>query len=410
MKIVLSTLPTEGEFVNWTTSENFTKNPTVVKYMPLGILSLASNMEHEVKILDPPSEGWTIKQTIEKIENENPDILGLSAITRRAYALKRILEKIDVHYIAVGGPHATDYADLILRQGADAVFVGQLADKEFARIEEKPKRIIQCNTKIGDITFPKRNLLDFEKYFYKGKVLFEAEKRMPMFSSVGCPNKCTFCNVQSKRVQYKEPKKVVDEMEYLYSLGSRSIHILDDNFNINRNHLEGIIDEKLKRTDVEWSGRGQVRMDLSLSPKLAESNFKRIHVGFEALDNNILRFFNKPQRVEDIEKFCEVMNKNNIEMLGYFILGSIMDTSAYLKELPNRIRDLNIKYPWFNVLFPEPNTEYYFQLLDKRVYKKDHWAEFMENPTPNFQIPYPYGEKAKQQVMEYHDKLIEEFK
>ena len=410
MKIVLSTLPTEGEYVNWTTSKDFTKDPKVVKYMPLGIISLASNMEHDVKILDPPSEGWTINQTIEQIENENPDVLGLSAITRRAYSLKQILERINVPYVAVGGPHTTYYPDLILRQGANAVFVGQLADNEFAHIEEKPKGIISCNTKIGDITFPKRDLLDFEKYFYKGKVLFEAEKRMPMFSSVGCPNKCTFCNVQSKRIQYKDPKKVVDEMEYLYSLGSRSIHVLDDNFNINKKHLEGIIDEKLKRTDVEWSGRGQVRMDLSLSPKLADSNFKRIHVGFEALDNNHLIFFNKPQRVKDIEKFCKSMNKSNIEMLGYFILGSIMDTSTYIKSLPGKIRDLNIKYPWFNVLFPEPNTEYYSQLLDHGLYKKDHWGEFMENPTPNFQIPFPQGERAKEQVMAYHNQLVEEFK
>ena len=144
MKIVLSTLPTEGEFINWTTSRDFTKDPKIVKYMPLGILSLASNMRNDVdvKILDPPSEGWTIEQTIGKIENENPDVVGLSAITRRTYALKTILERIDVPYVAVGGPHATHYADLILRQGADAVFVGQLADKEFAKIEEKPKRII----------------------------------------------------------------------------------------------------------------------------------------------------------------------------------------------------------------------------------------------------------------------------
>ena len=70
-KIVLSTLPLEGESINWTTPPYF--DPTRVnKYMPLGILSLASNLpkKHEVVILDPSSNGWTIDETIEKIEQE----------------------------------------------------------------------------------------------------------------------------------------------------------------------------------------------------------------------------------------------------------------------------------------------------------------------------------------------------
>jgi radical SAM superfamily enzyme YgiQ (UPF0313 family) len=406
MKILLITLPKEGEFVNWTTSKKFLKDPKVVKYIPLGLVSLASNLpkNHEVKILDPPSYNWTIHETIKNIEKEDPDVLGISAITRRTYALKQILEKIKVPYITVGGPHATDYSDLILEWGADSVFIGQLVDKEFSKIGEKPKGKIYGNTQINEIKFPDRKLINYKDYFFKGKVLFESEKRMPMFSSVGCPNRCIFCNVQSKKIQYKEPKKVVDEMEYLYSLGSRSIHVLDDNFNINRNHLNAIIDEKLKRIDVEWSGRGQVNMDLNLVPKLAASNFKRIHVGIEALDNNILKYLNKPHRIKQIERFCKVMNDNNIEVLGYFILGSPIETKKYRKKLPQRLKKLGIKYPWFNVLFPEPDTQYYKSLLNS-VYKIDYWAEFMKNPTPHFEIPYPYGEKTKQRIMEEIDEI-----
>lgn len=49
MKIVLSTLPAEGEFVNWTTPKYFA--PKTLKYMPLGILSLASNLPKAMKLL-----------------------------------------------------------------------------------------------------------------------------------------------------------------------------------------------------------------------------------------------------------------------------------------------------------------------------------------------------------------------
>jgi len=201
-KILLTTIPTEGQFVNWTTTKKFL--PSVA--IPLGILSLASNLPdyHEIKILDPSSKGWGIEQTIEMIEQENPDILGLSAVTARVYALNEILKKTSAPYKAVGGPHTTYYADQILNKGADAVFVGPLADLEFrSAVETLPTGIIRCNTNIQDIKFPRRELLDVKYYFpdpKKTAFLFKAENRLSMFSSTGCSNRCTFCNVQSKKI------------------------------------------------------------------------------------------------------------------------------------------------------------------------------------------------------------------
>jgi len=412
-KIVLTTMPAEGEFVDWTTPKYF--DPTRVnKYMPLGILSLATNItkNHEVIILDPSSEGWTIEETITRINNEKPDVVGLSVPTRRVYAMTQILKKISAPYKAVGGPHATFYPNQILKAGADAVFVGSLADLEFNdAVEKQPKGVIYCKTDINKIKFPKRDLLNVNEYFPKVSVLFKAPNRLPMFSSIGCPNNCVFCNVQCKKIQLKDPKIILDEMDHLYSIGSRSIHILDDNFNVIKNHVTGILDEMEQRNfKLEWSGRGQTRMDLSLVKRLAESGFKRIHVGFEALDDDILRFFNKSENVAEIKEFCKEMGKNEIDILAYFILGSPVETKEYLEKFPGMIRELGIKYPFFNILFPEPDTEYYRQLVKQGHFKKDYWAEYMENPTPYFEIPYPYGEEKKQEVIDYVNDLIKEFK
>lgn len=412
-KIVLTTLPKEAGFVNWTTPKFF--DPTNVnKYMPLGILSLASNLlkENDVTLLDPPSNGWTIEQTIERIEWEKPEVLGISAVTRRVYALNEILRKTSTPYKAVGGPHATYYAEEILENGADAAFVGPLADLEFrTAVKTKPKGIIHCSTKINEIDFPRRELLDVKDYFPKAFALFKADNRLPMFSSIGCPNRCNFCNVQSKKLQLKKPETIVDEMQYLCSIGCKSIHILDDNFNVSRDHVKGILDEMDKRGfSVEWSGRGQTKMDLSLAARLADNGFKRIHVGIEALDDEILRYFSKNETVKDVETFCEQMNKNRIDVLGYFILGSPLETDKYKSELPNRIRDLGIKFPFFNILFPEPNTAYYQKLLDSGIYEKDYWAEYMKNPTPYFEIPYPFGETKKWETIDYANELINQFR
>jgi len=91
MKIVLTTMPYEGEYRDWTTHKYF-KVDKVNKYMPLGILSLATNLPkgHDVIIFDPSSYGWSIAETIQNIELEYPDVLGLSVVNKRVYAMTKI--------------------------------------------------------------------------------------------------------------------------------------------------------------------------------------------------------------------------------------------------------------------------------------------------------------------------------
>ena len=123
-----------------------------------------------------------------------------------------------------------------------------------------------------------------------------------------------------------------------------------------------------------------------------------------------MKFFRKNETVKDVNKFCKAANKSNIDILGYFIIGSPVETNEYRKKLSSKIRELGIKHLFANVLFPEPNTEYYYQLLRDRILKEDHWKMYMENPTPNFKLPYPYGEKKRQEIWNYVEGLIEEFK
>jgi len=413
MKVVLSTLPTEGESVNWTTPKFF--KPTKVRYLPLGILSLASNLmskDIEVIVLDPPSEGWNINETVEKIEEQDADVLGLSAVSTRVYPLNQILKKTSTPYKTVGGPHATNYSQHILDAGADAVFIGGIADKEFKEaVKTKQKGIIYCKTGINDINFPKRDFLKVEKYFPKDFVLFKAENRLPMFTSVGCPRRCNFCNVQGKTIQRKNPKIIVDEMKYLVSLGCKSIHLLDDNFNTDENYLNQIMNEMDKiNFKTEWSGRGEAKMSEEMAKRLVAHNFKRIHCGIEALDDDILKFYRKPINTNQIYKFCKIANKYGIDVLGYFIIGSPLETQEYWDQLPSKIRAMGVKHPFFNMLFPEPDTDYYKKLLEEGNYKKDYWAEYMKNPIPYFEIPYPYGEKRKKEVMDNLNRLIDEFR
>jgi radical SAM superfamily enzyme YgiQ (UPF0313 family) len=220
------------------------------------------------------------------------------------------------------------------------------------------------------------------------------------------------CNVQHFDAQYKNADYVVDEMEYLKGLGCGSVHVLDDNFNAKESHLRDILSELRRRLwDTEWSARGQVRTKLKYYEGLADTGLKRMHVGIESLDDDTLKWFRKTHRYEGIEKFCDAMHANNIDILGYFICGAPTETEYYRESLPERIEELGIKYPFFNVLYPEPDTEYYEWLLkEPNKWDRDYWGEFMKDPIRDYCIPFPYGEEERDKLMSYNDFLVSCFK
>ena len=411
MKIVLLTLPHEGEYKSWITPT--ITEPKGLKNIPLGLVSLATNaMEcNEIIILDAFSEGWDIEETTKRINSESPDVIGFSVVTRRIYSLYQLIKNTTATWKIAGGPHATYHAEQLIEKGIDAVFVGPLADEEFSAWTKNPtKGIIKCNTDINKIKHPDRSLVDFESYFFKGKVFFEANRRTPMFTSVGCPMGCKFCSVQSKKMYHKKAEKVMEEMWYLKSMRVESVHFFDDNFNIDNKNVAAILDEMGKTGwNTEWSMRGQVKFDLSLVPIMKKYGLKRIHVGIEAVDNDVLKWFNKKHTVDDIRQFCEVMSSNDIDILSYFIIGTPIEKKEYIDALPDIIRNLKIPQPYVNILFPQPDTEYYSDLVRDGIYKYDIWEKYFENPTPDFEIPSPFEPGKLENIMATADSIIKEF-
>ena len=92
-RILFTVMPYEGEVQDRVTDKFFKNN--AVKYMPLGVLSVGACVPegYEFAVLDAASRGLDLAETIEEIEKFQPDILGLSVVTYRAWAMTQILMK-----------------------------------------------------------------------------------------------------------------------------------------------------------------------------------------------------------------------------------------------------------------------------------------------------------------------------
>lgn len=393
LRILLTVMPYEGEVQDRVTAR-FYKNKAV-KYMPLGLLSLAASIppDYEVKVLDAASRGLSLDETIAEIEEFAPDVLGLSVVTYRAWAMTEILRRCSAPIKAVGGPHATRNHEIIRRQGAHAVFVDD-AEVSFPAwlAQGCPAGVFHGGqVNLDRIPLPARHLLDLDDYRIEknADMLFDVGSlRLPMFSSKGCPYACIYCDVQQKQFNFKSAHRCVEEFQDLIALGTTSVHILDDAFNVNRQRVSDLANALIAADiTVDWSARGTVEVRESVIADLARAGCKRLHIGIESLDDTVLAYFKKASRYKHIEAFCRLCQKYGIDILGYFIVGAPGETEAYRRELPQRIRDLGIRLPFFNLLSPLAETPYYEDLLRTGIFKRDYWKEYCAKPVRDFIIP-----------------------
>jgi radical SAM superfamily enzyme YgiQ (UPF0313 family) len=392
-KILLAVMPYEGE-VRDKVTDKFYKN-SAVKYMPLGVLSIAACIppDYEVKVLDAASRGLTLEETIAEIEAFEPDILGLSVVTYRAWSMVQILKRCSAPVKVVGGPHTTKSSAYILEQGADAVFIDD-AEVTFPKwlADGCPKGIFDGGqADLNALPLPARRLLNKEDYYIEKNedLLFDVGRlRLPLFTSKGCPFSCIYCDVQQKTFNFKSPERVGDEFEDLIDYGATSIHILDDAFNIRKSRVVDISRELTSRgVNIDWSARGTVEVREEVVAELAAAGCKRLHVGIESLDDTVLENLKKSQRVKHVEKFANHCAKHGIDILGYFILGSPRETEEYRRRLPSLIEEMNIRIPYFNILSPLAETPFYSQLLAEGRFERDHWDDFCREPVKDFIMP-----------------------
>jgi radical SAM superfamily enzyme YgiQ (UPF0313 family) len=86
-------------------------------YPPLGILYVATylvkNTNHQVKIIDCPTEGISYDQLYSEIKNYSPEVVGIYFCTEYLYdslKIAEIVKKVDKNIITVaGGPHVFIY-------------------------------------------------------------------------------------------------------------------------------------------------------------------------------------------------------------------------------------------------------------------------------------------------------------
>ena len=248
----------------------------------------------------------------------------------------------------------------------------------------KLKRDFQLN--IDDFGRPDWSSIDPRTYpVAPHGMIAHAHPIAPIITTRGCPYSCTYCSAPitaGKRMRYRDPKNVVDEIEMLINdFGVKEIQIEDDNFTLNRKHCITICEEILKRgIKVLWSLPNGVRIDKLDKEMLLlfkKAGCVSMALGIESANQRILDMIKKELNQEIVKKVVQDVADVGIETVGFFMIGFPTETKQEIENTINFALELPLTRAIFAKVTPLPGTEL-FDLWEEKYSEtgKVDWKTF----------------------------------
>lgn len=379
-----------------------------VTLLPTGLGILAEQIERinaDYDVFDM-ALSYKTPDLLDKIATFKPDLIGGSLICflyRESYSIiTEIKNNFPDVKIVVGGPHVSMFREKVLSEckAIDFATVKEGEESFVELIQGKPLDEIKgiYYRKADDIVFtgdrpPIKDLDPFSYPKYQKFELGKYSKIAPIYSSRGCPFRCTFCAIKDvigSPFRALSNDILLDQVRYWYEKGYRKIAFSDDNFTfrpkrifefcelIKKNNLTGI-DFAVWDTRADSTSR-------ELLVAMKEVGFHTLLVGVESANNRILKILKKGETIEEIDRMVKDACELGFDVQLSFLIGSPYET---IEEVENSFQ-FSLKYPikgasFFNIV-PTPNTEM-LAFLESNNYLKGKPEDYLADTINSQNLP-----------------------
>jgi len=375
---------------------------------PLGVCYVAAAFEAagaEVKILDYIVSRYTPEKLQAELDAFRPDALGSTSVTMNFPGAAAIVEKakqLRPSLVTVmGGPHVSFDAEntlarypgidlLVLGEGEETIreLTPQLGDpgawagirglayrQDGGRVVTTgPREFIQD---LDSLPLPSRHLLECSRYQALGFPV-------SIITGRGCPYPCIFCQgrrMVGSRVRYRDPKRIVDEIQEILDYGFDRINVADDLFCSQKERARAVCREILDRgIRVPWSAFARVNtVDLETLKIMREAGCDAVSFGIETGNPEMLERVRKKITLDQAREAVRMCKEAGILAHASFMVGLPGETMETLRETEAFAQSLEIIYG-YHFLAPFPGTtvrekvhEYDLEILT------DDWSRYDAN-------------------------------
>ncbi|MEM2919052.1 MAG: radical SAM protein [Candidatus Micrarchaeia archaeon] len=354
-----------------------------------------------------------IDQLVEEILRTNPQIVGVSCYTYKfpdALKLAKNIKSRNPDIITIlGGYHATGMPTNIQYGNFDFFVIGE-GEETIVELLENINRpeIVRgiAYLKNGEVKInPRRERLDFSKLpwplrkkeFLEDtaiKGIVDKEKIAQISYSRGCPSECTFCcspEMWQNAVKFRNAEDVVSEMkEISKNYGVNYFFFADLTFNASTKRLFELT-ELLKKEDFEWCCMPSLErdnLDEFMVQNMAEAGCRRMMLGVESINTEVLHFlgkraiFERNLRFDEIYKVFRLCDKYGIVSRAFLMLGNPNEKPDDIKDYLEKLKILLPDEIRIAITTPLPGSKMYNE-LDKNILLYNNfpedWARFSTN-------------------------------
>lgn len=405
-----------------------------------------------VKILDANAENLDFDETVDRIRDETPDFTAIVCYSQQANVCapimdavnalcRKIKQEIPDQKLVLSGWHPSALPERSLEESAaDFVLKGEgfLGFEKLlsgAPIEQIPGlyyrkygKIVsnKCCANINDLTeelsdvawdlLPMNNYRAFS-WMCLGD-FSERTKFASIFTSLGCPYKCTFCAIHATYGEHKlrewAPEWVMKQLEILVTnYGVKHINIHDELFVFNPRHYrpiaEGIIERGWKlninafaRVDVLAKIQDS---DLAL---LKKAGFNWLKLGIETGNKQIRMNVGKDHYdINTVKQAVARAHAAGIDFCANFMFGLPGDNYDSMQSTLNLALELLPAFPSFFCTMAIPGSALYTEALQKGVKLPDTWLGYASQGY-DF-LPLPTEHLTAKQVLEFRDYAFDTY-
>ena len=383
---------------------------SIASFPPLGILYLASVLKErgvEVSVLDQPAKGFTVDDTVNWIEKENPDVLGFSTFStsgRTAALISSYVKERNPNIVIVLGNHyATFNSERILRKysSVDIIVRGEGEDTVIDLVSclrnkgklKKVRGITFRNKKsiistparplikdLDCLPFPDRELIDVDYHSVIAGANVAPKKFTSIVSSRGCVYRCRFCScTQFARSKWRQRsvENTLEELHFLASEGYKQFIFVDDSFTLNKKRVIKLCRSMRKeKIGMEWICEGRVdNCSYEMLREIAKAGCKVLYFGIESANQRILNYYNKQTTPKQSKNAVRTARKAGIDVIvGSFIVGAPDETKEEIRNTIEFAKKIPIDFPQFNVLGVYPGTDIWNEFKMKELLNTEkHW-------------------------------------
>lgn len=236
------------------------------------------------------------------------------------------------------------------------------------------------------------HLLPMEKYrAHNWQCFGDLPTRQPyasIYTSLGCPFKCTFCCINSpfgvNRYRMRNPAKVVEEIDFLYhTYDVKTYKIIDEMFVLNDCHVSGVCQLLAARPySKELNIWAYARVDTIKPPQLQllrSAGIRWLALGIESGSEHVRDGAEKSLDQADIVDIVNQIKKADINVIGNFIFGLPDDDLETMRQTLDLARGLNCEFANFYSAMAYPGSPLYHMAVQNNWELPDAWSGFSQH-------------------------------